>query len=74
MRAMDIVRGTVKKVADHLAAMRSREEFTCGDCERWERCGLSPTDTCVIRAAQLARYDRRRPNRYLLSRMVVPRW
>lgn len=32
-------------------------EFTCGDCERSERCGLPPNDACIIRAAQLERGD-----------------
>jgi hypothetical protein len=30
-------------------------EFTCGDCERVERCGLPPTDDCPIKLAQLQR-------------------
>ena len=27
--------------------------FTCGDCERRDRCGQPPSDGCVVRAAQV---------------------
>ncbi len=67
MRVLKAVRGLVEGFSTRIALARSRREFSCGDCDRWERCGLSPTDTCVIRAAQLSRHDRRRlPNLYLL--------
>lgn len=66
MRLVQAVRAAFKKAADHVAEMRSRSEFQCGDCERWERCGLAPTEVCVIRLAQLERFDRRRPRRSLL--------
>jgi hypothetical protein len=39
------------------AARQRRPEFTCGDCERSERCGLPPSDRCIVRAAQIARGD-----------------
>lgn len=69
MRVWELVHDTFKKLAQALASLHERREFTCGDCDRWERCGLSPNDTCVIKLAQLPRYDRRAPSRYLL-----PRW
>lgn len=73
MRMLEIVRAAAHRVDAGLAAfierMHARREFTCGDCERWERCGLSPNDVCFIRLAQLERYDRRPRRRYLL-----PRW
>lgn len=73
MRALEIVNTAARKfgaaVATAVERARARNEFTCGDCERWERCGLSPHETCVIKLAQLARYDRRAPSRYIL-----PRW
>ena len=43
-----------------MSAFRTRTEFTCRDCERWERCSLPPSDTCVVRAAQLERGDWKR--------------
>ena len=72
MTVSEIVHTTARKIAAAAATvaghLQARHEFTCGDCERWERCGLSPNDTCVIKLAQLARYDRRSPSRYLLPR------
>jgi hypothetical protein len=45
-----------------VAALRRRPEFTCGDCERSDRCGLPPSDHCIVKAAQIARgdWDRKR--------------
>jgi hypothetical protein len=37
--------------------MRRVSDFTCGDCERSDRCGLPPSDTCIVRAEQIARGD-----------------
>jgi hypothetical protein len=48
-----------------VAALRRRPDFTCGDCERSDRCGLPPSDSCIVKAAQVARGDwktRRRGN------------
>lgn len=45
------------RFARTVAALRRRPEFTCSDCERSERCGLSPSDHCIVRAAQIARGD-----------------
>jgi hypothetical protein len=42
------------------ATLRRRSEFTCGDCERSDRCGSPPSETCIIRAAHLARGDWKR--------------
>jgi len=38
-------------------ALWRRPEFTCGDCERSDRCGLPPSDRCIVKAAQIARGD-----------------
>jgi hypothetical protein len=54
MRTLDIIRRVFpKRIARTSWARRS--SFTCGDCERWERCGLPPHDDCVHRVAQIAR-------------------
>lgn len=72
---MCAIRAAFKRITGYLAAVRSRSEFSCGDCERWERCGLAPTDACVVRAAQLERMDRRLPRRYLqFPDIQLPRW
>jgi hypothetical protein len=66
MRVLKAVNGLLRGFASRMAMARARREFSCGDCDRWERCGLSPTDTCIIRAAQLGRRDRRVPYLYLM--------
>jgi hypothetical protein len=64
MHLFDEIRKVVATVADRIAASRRGSEFTCGECERNERCGLPPHDDCVVKAAQLARdgeYGQRQP-------------
>lgn len=57
MRAANPIHGVFAKFASTVAALRRRSDFTCGDCERTDRCGLPPSDRCIIRAAQIARGD-----------------
>jgi hypothetical protein len=45
-----------------ITAPRRKHDFVCGDCERWQRCGLPPSDDCIIKAAQMAR-DADRPRK-----------
>ncbi len=45
------------RLARIVAALRRRPEFTCGDCDRSDRCGLPPGDRCIVKAAQMARGD-----------------
>ena len=33
----------------------SSTKFTCGDCERSDRCGRPPTADCAIKLAQIER-------------------
>jgi hypothetical protein len=49
--------GIFARVANRIATMRRVADFTCGDCERSDRCGLPPSDTCIVRAEQIARGD-----------------
>jgi hypothetical protein len=51
------IQGVFAKFARTMKALRRRPEFTCGDCERSDRCGLPPTDRCIVKAAQIARGD-----------------
>jgi hypothetical protein len=64
-------RGLLARIAAAMAKLRRQDEFTCGDCERSDRCGLPPSEDCVVRAAQLARgdWDLRRRTR-ALSRSI----
>jgi hypothetical protein len=45
------------RIARTVVALRRPPEFTCGDCDRSDRCGLAPSDRCIVRAAQIARGD-----------------
>jgi hypothetical protein len=45
------------RFARTVAALWRRPEFTCGDCERSDRCGLPPTNRCIVKAAQIASGD-----------------
>jgi hypothetical protein len=49
-----------------VAALRRRPEFSCGDCERSDRCGLPPSDRCIVKAAQIVRGDWSRKRRVSL--------
>jgi hypothetical protein len=57
MRIMDRVYGALKNYAG-LQAQGRQQEFTCGDCDRWQRCSLPPDRNCVARAAQMERITR----------------
>jgi hypothetical protein len=61
------------RLAGVMSKLRRQDDFTCGDCERWERCGLPSSDDCVFRAAQLAQggWKLRRQAR-VLSRIIGP--
>jgi hypothetical protein len=47
-----------EKIARRIAVRRRLSGFICQDCERWQRCGLPPSDNCVVRLEQISREDR----------------
>jgi hypothetical protein len=51
------IRDVFARLTRTVATLRRPPEFTCGDCERSNRCGLPPSDHCIVRAAQIARGD-----------------
>ena len=55
MKLPDPLQAMLSAIAGRFAASRRASEFTCGDCERNERCGLPPHDDCPVKAAQIAR-------------------
>lgn len=55
MRALDAVRGMITMLAGLIRPWRRKQAFSCGECERWQRCGLPPNDRCIVMVAQLAR-------------------
>jgi hypothetical protein len=61
VRAISVVETIFGRLA-RLVARARRQEFACGECERWERCGQLPSEQCIVRAAQLAR-DADRPSK-----------
>jgi hypothetical protein len=65
--------GILVRLSGILSSLFQEPEFTCSDCERWERCGLPPDAACVVRAAQLERGDwKLRRQATALSRTVGP--
>ncbi|HLN39017.1 MAG TPA: hypothetical protein VK337_14640 [Xanthobacteraceae bacterium] len=48
------IQNVLARFARIMMAMRRRPEFVCGDCERSDRCGLPPSDRCIVKAAQIA--------------------
>ena len=67
MAARDVVRGMVAGLAALVARRRPASGFICGECERWERCGLPPNKNCIVMAAQLARDGGRPVKRRILA-------
>ena len=58
------------RLAKAVAALRQPPEFTCGDCERSDRCGQPPSDRCIVKAAQIARGDWTRKGRATTLRQL----
>jgi len=42
-----------------------RREFRCGDCARWQRCGLPPDPKCAEREARISQYEELPSTRFL---------
>jgi hypothetical protein len=55
MHKFEIVQGIFRKTLGLMSRRARSSDFTCGDCERWERCGLPLHSDCIHRAAQIAR-------------------
>jgi len=53
MRAIDSLKAVAGAIAGRMAASRRRPDFYCGQCERWVRCGLPPSEDCIHRAMQM---------------------
>jgi len=74
MSVISAFRSIAGAFSRQIAVMRRTSLFTCGDCERSDRCGLPPSDTCIIRAEQMARGDwkaRRRAKALLRTALWV---
>jgi hypothetical protein len=54
MRVTDQKSGLFAGFVSFVAAFGRGAEFTCGDCDRWARCGMAPSEDCIYRAAQMS--------------------
>lgn len=64
---------TLARLGHFLARIAEEPQFSCGDCERSDRCGMPPNELCLIKAAQLARGDWELRRRYrVLARTIAP--
>jgi hypothetical protein len=64
MFKLDQLRKFLATIAN-VAAPRPSPRFSCGDCERNEKCGLPPHEDCEFRIMQVVRdgdYRSRRPD------------
>ena len=64
MRALDVARTALDAIRNATRGVQSDSEFTCGDCERKDRCSLPPNDNCIAKAEQMARGDWKTKKRY----------
>lgn len=52
---------TIRRVSRQIfTSAPGQDQFVCADCERWESCGLQPSDTCLIKIEQIRRYEQSR--------------
>lgn len=71
MRTSDSNSGLFARLTNFLTRAGRESEFTCGDCERWERCGLAPSEDCIVKAAQIERgYWKSKRRLRALSRVI----
>jgi hypothetical protein len=55
MRASDLFYAIAAKIRMCAATSNRLSRFTCGDCERNQKCGLAPHDDCLVKIMQIAR-------------------
>ena len=68
MSLSNIVRRPMKMLSAVLIAQK--KEFSCGECYRWQRCGLPPTACCIAREEQIARRPEDAIVRYVPSELA----
>lgn len=64
MRTLDVARTALEAVRNAMRGVRPDPEFTCGDCERRDRCSLPPNNDCLAKAEQMTRGDWKTKKRY----------
>lgn len=53
MSPLDTIRDILLKFAKSIAEQSRAKEFSCGICNRRDRCGFPPHPDCAVMAAQL---------------------
>ena len=58
MSIFAIMRRALTTLAQRIAGPRRVSGFVCGECERGRRCGLPPSNDCIVMLEQIAREGR----------------
>ena len=77
MHALNAVLGAIRTLKKRMLNPEEVSQFNCGDCERWERCGLPPDEPCIIKSEQLERLERVGRHgglRTLAKQQGLPNW
>jgi hypothetical protein len=61
-----LARAVAARFAALIAWSHRERDFACGECERWQRCGLPPNQRCIVMMAQIERDGGRSRKRTLL--------
>jgi hypothetical protein len=64
MRGTGYLRRFRRYVVSLGRALQRQSDFDCEDCERSDRCGRPPSETCIVRVAQIARGDWKRKKHF----------
>ena len=58
MRTFATVYRALITLVKKIAGPRQSSGFACAECERWRRCGLPPSNNCIVMLEQIARDGR----------------
>ena len=53
MQTIQSLKAVIHRIVSRIAGARRKSALYCGQCERWERCGLPPHRDCVPMLAQV---------------------
>jgi len=58
MRTVASIHRGLITLVHKIAGPRRSSGFACAECERWRRCGLPPSNDCIVMLEQIARDGR----------------